>query len=402
MKKNLLNLSLLLITSFAFSQTKENPWTLELGINAVDVYPVGENTPQGNYFDEFFNWTDHWNIGIPTVKVSRYLAKNLSLSARASYNKLSKWGETSTMPSAQVNKLEYYSLDGMVNYSLSNLFNTTKLEPFIAVGGGYTWIQEGTYNTLSTASGTNNLVGAGTVNGSLGIRYWATENLGFGLETTYKHSFEDYLVKHWQHSFGVTFKFGKFTKEEPVEEEPVNNDNDGDGVPNEFDLCPNQSGSKEFGGCPDSDNDGIPDNLDKCPNVKGDNGGGCPTPVKEPVVSETVKDNSKTIYFDYNSTTLDNNARVILDDIAKASKAGTSYIINVNGHTDNVGSDIYNQTLSEKRANKIQEYLVSKGLHSNAIKVEGKGENQPVSDNNSKEGRALNRRSELTITITSK
>ncbi|WP_044637161.1 OmpA family protein [Siansivirga zeaxanthinifaciens] len=395
-KKIVLGLFLLFIGAISYAQTKDNPWAIEVGVNAVDVYPVGENSPQGEYFDEFFNWTDHWNIGIPTVKVSKYLGSNFSISARGSYNKLSKWGETATQSSAFVNKLEYYGLDGMINYSFANLEKSPKLEPFIGIGGGYTWIKEGTYN--SNGTGGNNFVGAGTLNGSLGLKFWAAKNVGFSLETTYKHSFEEFLTKHWQHSFGVVFKLGKVNEE--VAE--VSNDDDGDGVPNEFDLCPTVSGPKEFGGCPDSDNDGIPDNLDKCPNVKGDNNG-CPAPVKEEVVVKTetkpVVPTNKTIYFDLDSAEVSNNAKVVLDDIVSSLKETSKYNITVEGYADNTGSDSYNKKLSLKRASNVAEYLVSKGLSSSAIEQAGFGEEKPVAPNNTAEGKALNRRAELNIKI---
>lgn len=401
-KKTATSLFLFLLGTFAFAQTKERPWNFEVGVNAVDVYPVGENTPQGDYFDEFFNWTDHWNLGIPTVKVSRYLADNLSLGARVSYNKLTKWGETASQPSAAVNKLEYYGIDGALNYSLASLFNTQKFEPFVGVGGGYTWIKEGMYNTNN--AGGNNFVGAGTVNGSAGVKYWVADNIAFSFESTYKHAFKDYLAKHWQHNLGVVFKLGKSQKQEEATEVV---DTDGDGVPDTYDLCPDVAGPKQFGGCPDSDGDGVPDNIDKCPNVKGDNGNGCPTPKNEYVpettpVAATVKvPTNKTIYFDFASTSISNNAKEILDDLVsviKSSKAN-SYNIKVEGHTDNIGSNGFNQKLSVKRADSIKDYLVSQGISSSAINTTGLGEENPASNNNTDAGRALNRRGELTIKV---
>ncbi len=59
----LLFVAVLLVSfSTAHAQDKNNPWAFSLGVNAVDPYPVGEDTPQGDYFDEFFNAKDHWNI----------------------------------------------------------------------------------------------------------------------------------------------------------------------------------------------------------------------------------------------------------------------------------------------------------------------------------------------------
>jgi OOP family OmpA-OmpF porin len=67
------------------------------------------------------------------------------------------------------------------------------------------------------------------------------------------------------------------------------------------------------------------------------------------------------------------------------------------GHTDSVGSDEYNQELSQKRASSVAEYLLSQGVTPSKVTSEGKGESEPVADNETEEGRAQNRRVELHI-----
>lgn len=69
----------------------------------------------------------------------------------------------------------------------------------------------------------------------------------------------------------------------------------------------------------------------------------------------------------------------------------------IEGHTDNTGSEAYNQTLSEKRANAVKVYLSSKGVLSERLLQKGYGENQPLSDNDTAEGRQNNRRVEVAI-----
>ncbi|MOA46899.1 Outer membrane porin F precursor [compost metagenome] len=71
--------------------------------------------------------------------------------------------------------------------------------------------------------------------------------------------------------------------------------------------------------------------------------------------------------------------------------------IKVVGHTDSVGSDAYNQALSERRASSVAEYLLSQGVAPNKVTSEGRGESQPIADNETEEGRAKNRRVELHI-----
>jgi len=285
----------MLLTSFSNvnAQDQDNPWAINFGINAVNVYPVGgelnDLDPQGPYFDEFFNVTDHWSIlpSLSTIAVSKYVGNNFSVQAGGSINKLTKWGQiedpVAEDTNLKVGDLSYYALDGNIRYHFGNLINSKRLDPTIGIGGGYTWIEEGQYNLFVTKAGSSNNVGAGTLNGSLGLTYWFTEQIGFSVESKYKHSFEEYLTKHFQHSAGITVKFGGtdtdgdgiFDKNDACPEVPgleaFNGcpDTDGDGIEDSKDTCPNVAGLAEFNGCPDTDGDGVVDGSDSCPTVKG-------------------------------------------------------------------------------------------------------------------------------------
>ena len=84
--------ALLLIIGFSSTnaQDQNNPWQVSFGVNAVDIYPTGENAPLGDYFDEFFNVNDHYNIvaSLSTVTVSKYLNDGFSLGVTGSVNKI--------------------------------------------------------------------------------------------------------------------------------------------------------------------------------------------------------------------------------------------------------------------------------------------------------------------------
>ena len=71
--------------------------------------------------------------------------------------------------------------------------------------------------------------------------------------------------------------------------------------------------------------------------------------------------------------------------------------ITITGHTDSIGSDAYNQTLSERRANSVAEFLASQGLNRAKMQVSGRGESQPVASNKTKAGRAQNRRVDINV-----
>ena len=240
------------------AQDENNPWQVSFGVNAVDVYPTGDVSSFGN---EFFNATDHWNVlpSISYIGVSKAVGDGFSIGARGSLNKIKKMGDT------DVDDLSYYGIDGIIKY---NFLKNTVVDPFAQIGGGYTWFDE---------------IGAGTVNGGIGVNIWFTENLGFTLQTQYKHAFEDYGVTHFQHLAGLAIKFGgadtdgdgNYDKDDACPEVPgleaFNGcpDSDGDGIEDGKDSCPNAAGSKEMNGCPDTDGDGVADKDDACPSEAG-------------------------------------------------------------------------------------------------------------------------------------
>lgn len=102
--------------------------------------------------------------------------------------------------------------------------------------------------------------------------------------------------------------------------------------------------------------------------------------------------------FKTGSATITNTSFKFLDDIADYMKANPSFTLSIVGHTDNTGSDEYNQKLSEDRAESVKNYLVKKGVGEISITAEGKGESEPIADNNTPEGRDKNRRVVFSVT----
>ncbi|UZE19238.1 OmpA family protein [Pseudomonas sp. B21-054] len=157
----------------------------------------------------------------------------------------------------------------------------------------------------------------------------------------------------------------------------------------------------------DEDGDGVPDSRDKCPGTpKGVqvDADGCPPPVPAPVVEEVVVVKEETIvirdvHFEFNKATLTPGDKEVLSTVATRLKQEASTAqLRVTGHTDSVGSDAYNQRLSEKRANSVVQYLVENGVpRASFVSVSGAGESQPVADNKTADGRAMNRRTEIKI-----
>ncbi|MHC8335416.1 OmpA family protein [Pseudomonas sp. LB3P25] len=157
----------------------------------------------------------------------------------------------------------------------------------------------------------------------------------------------------------------------------------------------------------DEDDDGVFDRRDRCPDTPANTPvehHGCPLPQypasvnPEPAQSEVITLNDAgDVLFAYNQADLTPAAKSQLDSLMPKLQSADVVSIKVIGHTDSEGTDAYNQALSERRASSVAAYLLSQGLAPNKLTSEGKGESQPVADNETEEGRAKNRRVELYI-----
>ncbi|BAN47322.1 OmpA family protein [Metapseudomonas resinovorans] len=155
----------------------------------------------------------------------------------------------------------------------------------------------------------------------------------------------------------------------------------------------------------DEDGDGVPDSRDKCPGTpRGTpvDADGCP--IKEEVVEEVVVVEHETIVvrdllFAFDSSKLNEASQANLDTVASRLKnEAPNAKLSITGHTDSVGTEEYNQGLSERRAQAVADYLVRSGIPAaNIVSVTGAGELQPIADNATKDGRAMNRRVEIQI-----
>ncbi len=459
--KNLSRLLFAMLLVLGYSnvdaQDKNNPWQITIGLNAVDAYPNGDGGAfSETIFDEFANVEDHYNIlpSLSTISVSKYIGDGFSFGVAGSLNKIDKWGDvpgSNPEETRSVDDLSYYGIDGTIKYGIGEALGWGTFDPFVGIGGGYTWIDE---------------VGAGTLNGTLGFNLWFNENIGLTIQTSYKHAFEDYLDTHFQHSAGLSIRFGGtdtdgdgiYDKDDACPDvaglEAFNGcpDTDGDGIEDSKDDCPNEAGAAEFNGCPDGDGDGVVDKDDNCPTVAGlkalagcpdaDGDGvtdaddkcpdaagpaankGCPWPDTDgdgvldkddkcvdvkgtvanngcPEVTEevqaTLNEYAKTILFDTGKSTIKAQSEAVLGDIINILKEYPTAKFTVEGHTDSVGSEKLNQRLSDSRANSVKEYLVKNGIDAFRLSALGYGESKPIDTNKTRAGRANNRRVEINL-----
>ena len=117
--------------------------------------------------------------------------------------------------------------------------------------------------------------------------------------------------------------------------------------------------------------------------------------LKRPEVGESFV--LRNVFFDFDKSTLKKESEVELNKLVDYLTANKGIKIEIGGHTDNQGSESYNERLSNDRAKAVYDYLVNKGINSNRMSYKGYGMSKPIATNDTEEGRALNRRTEFTI-----
>ena len=170
-------------------------------------------------------------------------------------------------------------------------------------------------------------------------------------------------------------------------------DSDGDGVINSKDKCPNTPKNAKVSpdGCAvDVDMDGVKDYKDKCPNTPLGytvNDVGCATSL------------NLGVNFAYYSDVIDKNSYANIERFAEFAKKNKQYKIHIVGHTSSRGDAELNKRLSKKRAEAVKKALINLGIAADRITTEGRGEEDPIADNNTPEGRYINRRVEIELTL---
>jgi len=437
-----------------FSQTPENPWRLFLGVNSVDIFPAGGDqddsfAPQGELFEDFFNISDHWNFGAPTISISRNIKRGLSIGFQASLNKIKKI-------EGYVNSdYSYYATGGFLKNSF---LLDKKVSPFITLGFGYTSFDLSKSDKLNLFS--KNL--HRTYSAGIGFDFNFSDKMGISVNSTYKNPYENYGIKHFSHHLGLFYSFGvpdtdkdgvpddkdncpedpglkEFNGCPDTDEDGVPDnkdscpeefgliemdgcpDNDGDGLADKDDNCPEIAGLIEMGGCLDSDLDGISDEKDECPNKKGDSSNnGCPWPDGDddgipdkddlcPEEKGDLKNNgcpelsnevmqtlnelgTKINFMAESDKIIGKKAMNALREIKELLDNNPNGNLIIEGYASAEGDESYNQKLSERRAKSVMNYLISLGVNSDRLEINAYGEENPIGDNETIYGRSKNRR----------
>ena len=431
--KSLISLKVFLIvflsSKYVTSQTPDNPWSIGIGANTVQL--LDESVESKNGFG-------------PSVSIGRYLGAGFSIGANYGINKF-KIDNINT---------DYTSVDAFLKFN----FSSKKFSPYLIGGYGLS-----DFGKKLTFEGVFKSLGAGrTIHGGLGFDISISNKISLNIRSAYRWSEEKGTYKHLQHMAGFNYNFGQ-------------GDSDKDGVPDNKDTCPEEPGLKEFNGCPDTDGDKIPDNKDNCPEEFGaeimngcpdsdkdggaDNEDDCPKEVglvefngcpdtdtdgvadkddecaNEPGAVDNkgcpwadsdgdgVTDNIDTCPDEAGSLEnngcpeLSNEVVQTINELATQINfaAGTDRIqgkavveslneiktlldnnpdgnLIIEGHTSSDGQSESNLLLSKMRAAAVKDFLVKLGVNPDRLKTEGYGEERPIADNETLEGRALNRR----------
>ncbi|MBA6412803.1 OmpA family protein [Parahaliea sp. F7430] len=246
----------------------------------------------------------------------------------------------------------------MLYYGGSYVGGPNRVRPYVAFGMGEIDIDSSTFDTVET-----------TANLGAGLRWMLTPRFGARIEARVLHSFDEHHNDILM-TAGLNYYFGKVSA----------------------DAAPAVAAAPV-----DSDGDGVTDDRDQCPGTPAGtrvDANGCPLPV-ERVASIKLKVN-----FAFDSANVQERYFSDIKELAEFLKRFDDVDLSVEGHTDSTGPESYNQKLSQRRAQAVVDVLVNQhGIDRSRLVAKGFGESRPVASNDTKEGRAENRRTMATLEV---
>ncbi|PQJ80450.1 OmpA family protein [Polaribacter porphyrae] len=421
------------------AQDENNPWAIGFGVNVVDFYL--NNTSFTDKLEDHIGSSD-WNFlpSVSRITAEKYLDKGFSLQFSGTINKIThKFSDGDS-------DFLYYSLGLNAKYDLNNLIGDTGwFDPFVYLGGDYVSADSMNEGMLGVGFGFNIWV-----NENIGFNYQHGSKYGFSNKIQDHIQTSAGIVIRFggkdTDGDGVYDKDDACPDVAGLVEFNGCPDADGDGIKDSDDACPNAAGLAAMNGCPDADGDGVADKDDMCANAKGtkankgcpDSDGdgvldkddkcastsgpsannGCPWPDTDgdgvldkddncknevgpasnsgcPVVVnplESLPEITKDINFNLDSAVITSDAASKLDKIYNLISSVDNVTFVIEGHADSLGNDTYNKYLSKRRAESAKKYLVKKGMDASKLETKGYGEDNPIADNDTEEGRAQNRR----------
>lgn len=356
----------------------QSAWIFGVGFNAVD--------DAGSEFDNLFNFQDNWNtVPFPSrLSIGRYFKNGLGLEAIGSYN---RYQEGKTIDGVVIlEDIDYYAIDFRVSYDLNQILGETGwFDPYVGIGAGYT---------------DANNQGRGTYNASVGFRTWFSDRLGLDFNSTGKWTMNsENSTNHIQHAAGVVYRFGieKGLSRKGEEKLALIQDMEREQQRIQDSIAAANRAEEEARRLAEQlerEKEAARIAAEEKAKKEAENA------LKEKIKMEI--DNLGNVLFSLNSSYLNENDKVILDELVQILNDHPTLVITIEGHADSRGGDKYNQWLSERRAKRTADYILSKGIAKDRISHNGFGETKLTNecDNNtpcSSEKHSKNRRSEFVI-----
>ncbi len=355
----------------------QSSWMLGLGYNFVD--------DSGDMLDELFSFDDQWNgVAYPSrVSIGRYFRSGLGIEGIASYNKY-KVGKLIDGVT-HLESTDYFGLDARLSYDLNKIIGETAwFDPYVGVGLGYTDANNqprGTYNAI------------------IGFRTWFSDRWGLDLSSSGKWAMDiSDASNHLQHAAGVVYRFGiekglskkgeeKLALIEALQAEKQQ----------KLDSIAASNREKEAAA--------LAERLAK------------ETEAAQLAAAEKAKQDAANlrkrqieneiaalgfVYFDLNSSYLDNKSKTILDALTDLLKENSDVVLKVSSYTDSRGTSTYNDWLSRQRVERTVGYMIQQGIATERLQPEGYGEENLLNecDDNTycpEEKHKINRRSEFNV-----
>ncbi len=355
----------------------QSSWMFGLGYNIVD--------DSGDAFDELFAVNTQWNaLAYPSrVSIGRYFKSGIGIEAIASYNKykVGKFIDGAT----NLEEKKYIGLDSRLSFDLNKIIGETAwFDPYVGIGLGYTDANNqprGTYNAI------------------IGFRTWFSDHWGLDLNSSGKWAIGNTdATNHLQHAAGVVYRFGiekglsKKGEEKlaMIEAQQAENQRKQDSIATAnrekeaAALAERLAKEKEAA------------RLAAAEKAKQDAENRRKRQIEDDI------DALGFVYFDLNSSYLDNKSKSILDALTLLLKRNDGVTLNVSSYTDSRGTSTYNDWLSRRRVERTVAYLVKQGIAPERLIPEGYGEENLLNecDDNTycpEEKHKINRRSEFKV-----
>lgn len=322
-------------------------WMVGLGWNIVN--------DSGSRFKNLTDFEDRYNaVAFPSrVSIGRYFKSGIGLEAIGTYNvyKEGKIIDGMVNPEDQ----DYFAIDGRLSYDLNKLVGQTGFfDPYLGAGLGYT---------------NANDVGFGTYNAVVGFRTWFNDRWALDLNSTAKWNMGDEGSNHIQYGVGAVYQFNmekelskkgaeKLAMLEAYQQEQQRiNDS----------IAAAKRAEEEARA--------LAEQMERDRLAAEERARQEAEQKRRDSIRQAVKDLG-FVYFDFNSSYLNQDSKEVLDKLAELMKEHESLCFEITSHADSRGPDQYNLWLSERRATRTTEYLEEKGIAAERLVAKGFGEEQ--------------------------